>query len=62
MASNKKKATPFRKVHVLDFALKVVLTDVRGNATMQCLFCLYEGRDVIEVDVVGWKRKQHSDI
>jgi hypothetical protein len=65
MASSKKKAMPFQKAHVLDFAfevVEVVSTNARGDVTVQCLFCMYEGRDVVKVGVVGRKPKQRSDI
>jgi hypothetical protein len=57
-----KKGTPFQKAHVLDFALEIVSTDAHGDITVQCLFYLYQGRDVVEVGVAGRKRKQRSDI
>jgi hypothetical protein len=62
MESSKKKAMSFQKAHSLDFALEVVSINVRGNVTVRCLFCLYKGRDVIEVDVAGRKHKQRTDI
>ncbi len=60
--ASKKKATPFQKAHELTYAVKDVSKDVRGDITVWCLLCVYEGHDVIEVGVAGWKRKQHSDI
>jgi hypothetical protein len=57
-----KKGTPFQKAHVLDFALEIVSTDAHGDVTVWCLFCLYQGRDVVEVNIARQKRKQHSDI
>jgi hypothetical protein len=57
-----KKGTSFQKAHALDFALEIVLMDAHGDITIRCLFCLYQGRDVVEVSVVGRKRKQRSDI
>jgi hypothetical protein len=57
-----KKGTPFQKAHALDFALEIVSTDAHGDITVPCLFCLYHGRDVVEVSVAGRKRKQRSDI
>ncbi|CAK9234576.1 unnamed protein product [Sphagnum troendelagicum] len=62
MSSSKRAATPFKKSHTLDFALEVVSTDSRGDVSVQCLFCLYEGRQVVEVGVAGRKRKQRNDI
>jgi hypothetical protein len=50
------------KAHALDFALEIVWTDVHGDVTVRCLFCLYQGRDVVKVGIAGWKRKQRSDI
>jgi hypothetical protein len=46
----------------LEFTLEVVSTIGNGNVTVRCLFCLHEGRDVIEVEVAGCKRKQRNDI
>jgi hypothetical protein len=57
-----KKATPFQKAHVLDFALEIVSTDAHGDVTVRCLFYLYQGQNVVKVDVVGWKCKQRNDI
>ncbi|KAH8961769.1 hypothetical protein BDL97_05G065700 [Sphagnum fallax] len=43
-----KKGTSFQKVHALDFAFEIVSTDVHGDVIVQCLFYLYQGRDVVE--------------
>jgi hypothetical protein len=43
-----KKGTPFQKAHELDFALKIILTDAHGDVMVRCLFCLYQGRDVVK--------------
>jgi hypothetical protein len=51
--ASRKKATPFQKAHALDFALEVVSTDARGDVTVRCLFCLFEGRDVVEIGVAA---------
>jgi hypothetical protein len=48
-----KKGTSFQKVHALDFAFEIVSTDVHGDVIIQCLFCLYQGRDVVEVGFAG---------
>jgi hypothetical protein len=47
---------------VLDFALEIVSTNAHGDVTIWCLFCFYQGGDVVEVGVAGWKRKQRNDI
>jgi hypothetical protein len=60
--ASKKKVTPFQKVHELTYAVKEVSKDAHGNVTVRCLFCVYEGCDIVEVGVAGWKRKQRSDI
>lgn len=60
--ASKKQATPFQKAHALEFAVEIVSTDARGDVTVRCLFCLYEGRDIAEVGVTGRKRKYRSDI
>ncbi len=57
-----KKATLFQKPHALEFSLEVVSTAGNGDVIVRCLFCLHEGRDVIEVGVAGCKRKQRNDI
>jgi hypothetical protein len=43
--------------------LELVSTDGNGDVTYRCLFCLHDGRDVVEV-VAGSirKRKSRSDI
>jgi hypothetical protein len=47
----------------LDYALELVSTDGNDDVTYRCLFCLHDGRDVVEV-VAGSarKRKSRSDI
>ncbi|CAK9278564.1 unnamed protein product [Sphagnum jensenii] len=57
-----KKGILFQKAHAQDFALEIVSTDVHGDVTVRCLFCLYQGRHVVKVNVVGRKRKQRNDI
>jgi hypothetical protein len=57
-----KKGTSFQKAHTLDFAFEIVLTYAHGDVTIWCLFCLYQGRDVVEVGVAGRKCKQRNDI
>ncbi len=48
---------------MLDFALEVILTATNGNVTTECKFCLYEGRDVVQLgDNLICKHKHHSDI
>ncbi|CAM6023396.1 unnamed protein product [Sphagnum balticum] len=60
--ASKKKATPFQKAHELTYAIKEVSKDARGDVTVRCLFCVYEGHDIVEVDVAGRKCKQRNDI
>jgi hypothetical protein len=55
--ASKKKATPFQKAHELTYTVKEVSKDTRGDVTVWCLFCVYKGRDIVEVDVAGQKRK-----
>jgi hypothetical protein len=55
--ASKKKATPFQKAHELTYAVKEVSKDARGNVTVRCLFCVYEGHDIVEVGIAGRKRK-----
>ncbi|KAH8969952.1 hypothetical protein BDL97_02G060000 [Sphagnum fallax] len=57
-----KKGTSFQKAHALDFTLEIISTNAHGDVTVRCLFCLYQGRDVVEVGIAGWKHKQRSDI
>jgi hypothetical protein len=58
-----KSNTPFQPKHKLEYALELVSTDGNGDVTYRCLFCLHDGRDVVEV-VAGStrKRKSRSDI
>jgi hypothetical protein len=58
-----KSKTPFQPNHKLGYALELVSTDGNGDVTDRCLFCLHDGRDVVEV-VTGYtrKRKSRSDI
>jgi hypothetical protein len=58
-----KSNTPFQPKHKLENALELGSTDGNGDVTYRCLFCLHDGRDVVEV-VAGStrKRKSRSDI
>jgi hypothetical protein len=58
-----KSKTPFQPKHKLEYALELVSTDDNGDVTYRCLFCLHDGRDVVEV-VAGSirKRKSRSDV
>jgi hypothetical protein len=58
-----KSNTPFQPKHKLEYALELVSTDGNGDVTYRFLFCLHDGRDVVEV-VAGStrKRKSRSDI
>ncbi|CAK9258551.1 unnamed protein product [Sphagnum jensenii] len=57
MSSSKRAATPFQKSHALDFTLEVVSTDSRGDVSVRCLFCLYEGRQVVQ-HATSWTEYQ----
>ncbi|ETK84899.1 hypothetical protein L915_10185, partial [Phytophthora nicotianae] len=57
-----KKPTPFQPSHALAYDVEVVATASNGDVTCRCKFCLYEGRDVVDVGVSGRKRKQRGDI
>jgi hypothetical protein len=57
-----KKATPYQLGHGLMYAIEVVSMTSNGEVTCRCKFCVYEGRDEVEVSVVGCKCKQCSDI
>jgi hypothetical protein len=59
---SKKKATQFQKAHELTYTVNEVSKDVYGDITIWCLFCVYEGRDVVEVGVAWRKHKQRNDI
>jgi hypothetical protein len=54
-----KSNTPFQPKHKLEYALELVSTDGNGDVTYRCLFCLHDGRDVVEV-VAGSTRKRKS--
>jgi hypothetical protein len=57
------KEDPFQTTHALEFDLEVVSKDARGDVNVQCLFCVYEGRDAIEVGgSSGRKRKACTTI
>jgi hypothetical protein len=43
------KSTPFQMKHALEFGLEVVSKDAKGDVTVQCLFCVHEGWDNVEV-------------
>ncbi|CAM6072481.1 unnamed protein product [Sphagnum tenellum] len=49
-------------MHGLTYAIKVVSTTSNGDVICRCKFCVYEGRDEVEVGVAGHKHKQCSDI
>jgi hypothetical protein len=36
--------------------------NIHGDITVWCLFCLYQGQNVVEVDIAGQKHKQRNDI
>jgi hypothetical protein len=44
-----KSKTPFQPKHKLEYALELVSTDGNGDVGYRCLFCLHDGRDVVEV-------------
>jgi hypothetical protein len=51
-----KSNTPFQPKHKLEYALELVSTDGNRDVTYRCLFCLHDGRNVVEV-VAGSTRK-----
>ncbi len=57
-----RKATPYQPGHSLMYAIEVILTTSNDDVTSRCKFCVDEGRNEVEVGVVGRKYKQHSDI
>jgi len=57
------KTTPFQPKHALEYGLELVKTEIGGLQTVRCLFCVYEGRDVVQVgSLTGRKRKSRNDI
>jgi hypothetical protein len=44
------------------YAIEVVSTVSNSNVTCRCKFCVYEGREEVEVGVTSCKCKQRSDI
>ncbi len=56
-AEMSRKATPYQPGHGLMYAIEVVLTASNGDVTCQCKFYVYEGRNEVEVGIVGRKCK-----
>ncbi len=57
------KSTPFQMKHSLEFGLKVISKDAKGDVTVQCLSCIHEGWDSAKVGgYSGHKRKATSTI
>ncbi|KAH8941002.1 hypothetical protein BDL97_14G014500 [Sphagnum fallax] len=56
------KPTLFQPGHALEYAVEVVSRDAKGSATCWCLFYVHEGRDEIEIDQNGRKRKKTAQI
>ncbi len=53
---------PFQPGHALEYAIKVVSRDAKGNATCWCMFCVHEGRDEVKIGQNGRKRKRMAQI
>jgi hypothetical protein len=63
MAPKSKAQTPFQATHALEFGLEVIKTEQKGDQTVRCLFCVYEGRNQVQVGLqTGRKRQSRSDI
>ena len=46
MGVSRKRDTPFQKQHEAEYALEVTVRDMKGAAdSVQCLFCVYRGRE-----------------
>ncbi|CAK9863791.1 unnamed protein product [Sphagnum jensenii] len=57
------KSTPFQMKHSLEFGLKVISKDAKGDVTVQCLSRIHEGWDSAKVGgYLGHKRKATSTI
>jgi hypothetical protein len=59
MSKGKKKAMLYQCSHTLDFALEVVSTTANGDVTAMCKFCLYEGRDVVQLGGNSTRKRKH---
>jgi len=58
-----KAKTPWQPAHGLEYALEVVNTTGNSDIIVQCMFCVYEGRDNVVVNGNSTrKRKSHNDI
>ncbi|KAH9574233.1 hypothetical protein CY35_01G045800 [Sphagnum magellanicum] len=52
------KLTPFQVKHALEFGLKVISKDAKGDVIVWCFFCVHKGQDSVEVGGnSGRKRK-----
>ncbi|XP_078473017.1 uncharacterized protein LOC144734619 [Lampetra planeri] len=59
----KKVATPFQSSHILQYGMELITTEANGAQSCRCLFCVHQGRDVVEVTGdSGRKRKNRTDI
>ncbi|KDO25012.1 hypothetical protein SPRG_09742 [Saprolegnia parasitica CBS 223.65] len=57
------RTTPFQSKHALEYGLELVATSADGDQTVRCKFCVYEGRDKVEVcPGATRKRKSRTDI
>ncbi|KAF0699226.1 Aste57867_10191 [Aphanomyces stellatus] len=57
------RTTPFQPKHALEFGLELMSADDDGEQTARCLFCVYEGRQKVEVGATtGRKRKERSSV
>ena len=57
----KKADTPFQADHELKFAMQVVSRDSSGDATVQCKFCAFMGREKVEVGPHTARKRQRRD-
>src|SRR5690348_10175373 len=59
MPSTKPRDTPFQKSHEREYALAVTARDLKGVVdTVQCLFCVYKGRETREGPTVKRRRTE----
>ncbi|KDO22693.1 hypothetical protein SPRG_11008 [Saprolegnia parasitica CBS 223.65] len=64
----KKKGTmaelpAFKQEHALKYGLKLVSSTADGDQSVQCMFCVYEGRDKVEITAASTrKRKERNSV
>ena len=57
------KTTPFQAKHALEYGVELIKTEKGGVQTVRCLFCVFEGRDIVQAgSLTGRKRKSRTDI